>query len=206
MSNPPGQNPFGTGSGPQDGSGQLPPYQPPTGPPGAPGYGMQPQPPKKKRWPWVVAALFLFCFLPLGGCIALAGFGLNVINNISEEIDVVVSNMFINATEENYAGAANDADAEGGCVDFAELESIMREIEPTEPAIIENTAFVERNGNSYLSNMSGDAEETFFVDGRENAGAAEVTGVVDTASGRRNFQVLLVEEDRGWKVCQVSTS
>lgn len=205
MSDPTGQNPFGQRPGPQDGDGLLPPFQPP-GPPGSGQAWQGAPPPKKKRWPWVLAGLFVFCFLPLGGCLAAVGFTFNELGNIEDEIAEVVDTMLVDASNENYAAGASFADNEGGCVTTAQLEEQLRELAPTGNIVISQTQFVERSDFTSLGNMPTEADDTFFVDGRTDAGAAEVTGTLEAPDGTRRFSVLLTGDLLGWEVCELTIS
>ncbi len=207
MSDPTGQNPFG--SGPQGGGGQLPPFQPPPGPPGGPphgGFNVPPQPPKKKRWPWVLAGVFVLCFLPLGACAALIGFGFNAVNDLVDEVQAPVITMFTDASNGNFDAAGSFAEASGGCVNFEQLTEQMRELAPTGPAVIDDVLFVDRDGGNTLSNAGLDESDEFIVDGRTDAGAGEVTGTVPTADGVKNFRVTLVDDIVSWRVCEVTIS
>ena len=44
------------------------------------------EPQTRRRWPWIVAGLLVFCGLPLGGCVALVGFGVREVNERSDQI------------------------------------------------------------------------------------------------------------------------
>lgn len=182
----------------------MPPYQPPPG--AAPGGPGMPPPPKKKKWPWILAGLFVFCFLPLGACGALIGFGVNAIGNIQDDLTNRVETMFLDASNGEYVAGASFAEASGGCVSFDELAAQLEEIAPDGPASVAAADFVERGENSYLSNMGAEADESFFVDGRTGASAARVRGTVPTVNGTRDFEVLLVDDGSGWGVCSVSMS
>ncbi len=199
MSDPSGQNP--SWPGPQDGQG-LPPYQPPAAPSGYP----IPEPPQKKKWPWILGGLFVLCFLPLGACGALIGFGFNAINSIAEEVEQPVVTMFTDASNGNFDAAGSFADASGACVNFEELTEQMRELAPTGPPVIADTRFVDRDGGSSISNLGLDEAEEFIVDGRPDAGAGEVTGTIPTAAGTRDFKITLVDDVVSWRVCEVSIS
>ncbi|MET8425725.1 MmpS family transport accessory protein [Nocardia sp. NPDC004860] len=49
----------------------------------APGYPMQPPPPKKRKiWPWIVGALLLFIVLPFAACTAVFG---KAANDVAKE-------------------------------------------------------------------------------------------------------------------------
>ena len=204
MSDPTGQNPYG--SGPQDSGGQVPPFQPPPGPPGGPphgGFNVAPEP-KKKRWPWILAGVFVLCFLPLGACAALIGFGFNAINDLVDEVEQPVVTMFTDASNGNFDAAGSFAEASGGCVNFEQLTKQMADLSPTGPPEITNTLFVERDGSSTLSNLGIDEADEFIVDGRTDAGAGEVTGTVPTADGVKDFRVTLVDDVVSWRVCEVT--
>lgn len=206
MSEPTGQNPFG--SGPQDSGGQLPPFQPPPGPPSGPpngGFNLPPQP-KKKRWPWILAGLFVLCFLPLGACGAIIGLGFNAIGDIVDEVQAPVETMFTDASNGNFDAAGSFAEASGGCVNFEQLTEQMRELAPTGPPVIDNVLFVQRDGSTTFSNTGFDEGEDFIVDGRTNSGAGEVTGTIPTAAGTKDFRVTLVDDVVSWRVCEVSIS
>jgi len=185
----------------------MPPYTPsPQGPPvggAAPSYGL-PVAPKKKRWPWVVGGLLLFCALPLGGCVAFIGIGVSVINGIEDDVKGVVEEVFSEASDGDFAAAASVADAEGSCIGAGPLAMMLEDVQPTGSLNITHTGFVKRDGSTSLSNIASVDEDTLIIDGRSGNGGAEVVGQVGTATGQRQFTITLVQAGNDWHVCTVN--
>ncbi len=178
----------------------FPPQQPPMGE--AVG-GLAPPAPKKKRWPWVVAAVVVLCGLPLGGCVALIGFGVNEINSRSEEIESTVEEFF-EAVDTDPSASSIEALTDGRppCMPAETLVSSLTELGTAISWEGESTSFVERSGNSTLSSNAD--PETLFVDGRPDESAAVVEGVLETSSGRREVQVLLSRPVSLWRICTIT--
>ncbi|MDW3178052.1 MAG: hypothetical protein R8J94_11740 [Acidimicrobiia bacterium] len=214
----------GESSTPQDGQPWNPPSQPPAGPPPATPYPTSPPPgfppqqppmgapvpglpepaPKKKRWPWIVAAVVIFCGLPLGGCVALIGFGVNEINTRSDEVERTVDEFF-EAVEADPMGASADALTDGlaPCMPTEALVAALSSLGPEVSWSGESTAFVERSGNSTFSSNAD--PETLFIDGRPGQSVALVTGILEADSGVSEAQVLLSKPVSLWRICTITT-
>jgi len=216
----------GESSSPQDGQPWTPPTPPPppppAGPPAAtphptsppPGFppqqppvgqalpGMEP-PAKKKRWPWVLGAVILFCALPLGGCVALVGFGVNEINSRNDEVESTVQEFFDLANSDASASAA-EVLADGGdhCMQSRALVASVQELGSMISWSPDFTAFVERSGNSTLSS-NADPEELFIV-GRPDESVGVVNGLLETGSGLHDVQVVLSKPASLWRICTIT--
>ena len=191
---PPATTPFPTSPPPG-----FPPQQPPIGQP-VPGL---PTPPlKKKRWPWIVAAMVVLCGLPLGGCVALIGFGVNELNVRSDEIEGTVDEFFETVRNGEPSSSEALADGQAPCMAAGELVSTANELGTSEAWRAESTSFVERSGNSTLSSNAD--PETLFVDGRPDESAAVVNGVLETDSGMREVQILLSRPVSLWRICTIT--
>lgn len=178
----------------------FPPQQPPMGQP-VPGL---PTPPlKKKRWPWIVAAVVVFCGLPLGGCVALIGFGVNEISSRSDEIEHTVEEFFETVGADATASAAGPfVDGEPPCMPAEALASSIRSLGTSISWSAESTAFVERSANSSFSSNAD--PESLFIDGRPNESAAVVTGILETDGGASEAQVLLSRPGSQWRICTIT--
>ncbi len=194
-----------------------PGYQPPPAPPGAtsPQYGAPGQPygapgqpygapvkPRRKRWPWIVAALVLFCGLPLGGCVALIAFGLG---EIDEREDTIrdTAGQFMNRQIGNFTTGGDFMDGGVGCLqpagrfDLAELDF---ELAAADEWRSDDIAFVDRTDTGYLANVS--EAESFVFPGREDEGFAIVTGtLLLDGDPQQEIRVLLLKPGNSWRVC-----
>lgn len=206
----PGQPPVPPPAGPPPGAPYVtpPPYAPPPAP-GAPMPGAAVPPPaapggpKKKRWPWIVAGVLLLCGLPLGGCVALVGFGVNEIGNVNDELRAS-TDTFI--AEWNAGTPENALEArcfEGG--DFPPIDWIAEgatELEWDENAI----AFVKRDGNSYFSSNAD--PDTSFINGFEDESNAFVEATIRDVNGAGSADVELLfldlDGDDTWELCGIS--
>lgn len=161
-----------------------------------------PDTPKKKRWPWVVAGLVVFCGLPLGGCIGLVAFGVSELSERSEEIESTVEDFFTAVETGDQARLENLADGQAPCMPASTLADAVSAIGPDAVWTADSTSFVERTGNTTLSSNAD--PESFFLDGRPNESAASVTGQLTTGSGTQEIQVLLSRPVTLWRICTVT--
>jgi hypothetical protein len=168
---------------------------------GPPTQGIAP-PVKKKRWPWVVAAVVVLCALPLGGCVALIGFGVSELNERSDDINATV-NDFIDAAQRGDREAAEAlTDGEQPCMPAGEMVQGVAQLGGNAPPALESTAFVERSGNSYLSSNAD--PETLFIDGRPDESIGVVQGQIETNTGSVDFEVVLSKPLSSWRICTIS--
>lgn len=213
-----------SGPAPQDGqpwnpppAGPAPAAPPPSGPPPItpnpttppPGFPPQqpaavglPETPKKKRWPWIVAGLVLFCGLPLGGCIGLVAFGVSELSERSEEIESTVEDFFTAIDASDVANAELLADGEAPCTQSSELAQMFESLDTGWTWTAESTAFVERTGNTTLSSNAD--PETLFINGRPDDSAAVVNGRLVWAAGDVDVEILLSKPLASWRICTVS--
>ena len=181
----------------------APPPQPPGAPPPPPAAGPDADAPRRKRWPWVVAALVVFCALPLGGCVALIAFGLSEIEEREDTIQSVADDFM----DRVVAGRADSTTAlmDGGseCLEptrFAQL--LESDLPAADGWETDDVRFVDRDDNSYLANVS-EAEE-FVYPGREADGFAVVVGrMLSGGSTAADLEILLLKPDDEWLVCTV---
>lgn len=158
--------------------------------------------PKKKRWPWIVAGLVLFCGLPLGGCVGLVAFGVSELSERSEEIESTTDLFFeaIDMSEMSVAELLGDGEAP--CIPRAELVQLFDGLDPGWTWSADSTAFVERTGNSTLSSNAD--PETLFINGRPDESAAVVNGRLSWADGDLDVEILLSKPLSSWRICTVS--
>lgn len=186
----------------------APPPPPPnrTGPPPpppAPAYGPAPEAPQRKRWPWVVAALVVFCALPLGGCVALIAFGFSEIGEREDSIQAVADDFM----DRVIAGRVDTTPAlmDGGdeCLEPTRFAQLLESDLPNADAWeSDGVRFVDRDGSSYLANVS-DAEE-FVYPGREADGFAVVSGrMLSGGVTAADIEILLLKPSDEWRVCIV---
>lgn len=176
----------------------FPPQQPPTGEP----LGAAPAPQKKKRWPWIVAGLVLFCGLPLGGCIGLVAFGVSELNERADEIEATTAEFWNDVASGQRAAAENLTDGQAPCTPSAQLVGAFDGLESGATWTVESTGFVERSVNSSLSSNAD--PETLFIDGRPTASAAVVEGTLTTSTGIQDVQVLLSKPGSQWRICTIA--
>ena len=189
-----------------------PPGPPPTSPhpttppPGfpphqsAPGVG-QPEKVKKKRWPWILAAVVLLCGLPLGGCVALVAFGVSELNERADEIEATAADFFDAVDSGQQSVVESLADGEAPCATSGQLVETLGEFGVGSNWTAERTGFVERGVNSTLSSNAD--PETLFIDGRPNQSAGLVDGRLESSSGTLNVQVLFSRPLGVWRICTI---
>lgn len=151
-----------------------------------------------------MAAVVIFCGLPLGGCVALIGFGVNEINTRSEEVERTVEEFF-DAVADDPAGTSVDSLADGSppCMPTEALVAALSSLGPDVSWSGESTAFVERSGNSTFSSNAD--PETLFIEGRPRESVALVTGILEADSGASEAQVLLSKPFSLWRICTITT-
>jgi len=203
-----GQPPVPPPAGPPPSAPYVTP--PPAGPPPAPGAAMPgavPPPagvdgPKKKRWPWIVAGVLLLCGLPLGGCVALIGYGFNEISEVNDELRAS-TDTFI----EQWNAGTPEAALEPRCFDgdFPPIEWVAEgatELEWEERGL----AFVKRDGSSYLAS-NADADSTVIV-GYEDDDNGFVDATIRDVNGAGSAEVELLfldlDGDGNWELCGIS--
>jgi hypothetical protein len=196
------EDPIYRGEAPQDGVPWNPaPPPPPIDPPyvSPPPGGSFPVPPKKKRWPWIVGALVLFCGLPLGGCIALISVGFNEINERSTEIESTAG-QYLDALRSGDLGAVQAiADNEAPCASGEDLFAAIGGSASPDDWDLSRTSFVDRGENSTFSSNAD--PETFALPARESESFAIVSGTAQTADGSLDFQFELTKPLASWRVC-----
>ena len=176
----------------------FPPQAPPIGPPTSLGPG----PVKKKRWPWILAGVLLLCALPLGGCVALIGFGVSEITGRTEAIESTVDDFLTASNARQSDVVAGLADGSEPCSSATALLDATAGLEGAWEFSTSSTAFVERTGNSSLSNNI-DAD-SLVIDGRENESAAIAEGEIIAANDTREFQITLSKPVSNWRICTIS--
>ena len=158
------------------------------------------EPQTRRRWPWIVAGLLLFCGLPLGGCVALVGFGVREVNERSDQISDAGNLVMTTAMAGNGEALAVLTDGGPGCVPTPQLvDAVLAGTAGATDWDSGDVAFVDRNGNSYLANVS--EPETFVVPGREAAGTAQMRGDLAGAPAVRSVQLTLLKTGDTWKLC-----
>lgn len=176
----------------------FPPQVPPTGPPASFG----PEPVKKKRWPWVLAAVLVFCALPLGGCVALISFGVSEISERTEAVESTVDEFLAASNARQSNVVASLADESEPCSSASELLDVTAGLDGDWKFSTSASAFVERTGNS---SFSSNADPDFLViDGRENESVATVEGEIVAANGAREFQITLSKPLSNWRICTIT--
>ncbi len=188
-----------------------PPHGAPAAPPGAaiPAPPGTPMPaaaggPKKKRWPWIVAGVLLLCGLPLGGCVALIGFGVNEIGNVNDELRAS-TDTFIAEWNAGTPEAAIEAQCFDGGGEFPPIEWIAdgaTELEWEERSI----AFVKRDGNSYLAS-NADSETSVIINYEDDSNGFVNATIRDTnGAGSANVELLFLDldGDGAWELCGLS--
>lgn len=212
---------------PTDWAGAAPPPMPPTTPPAmpppmppgaAPGPppnvpGAPPPPPatsgpategpKRKKWPWIVGALVVFCALPLGGCVALIAFGFSEIGEREDAIEMVADEFMDQVVAGRAADTIGLMDGGAECLETTRFVQLLESDLPTSDTWESgDIGFVDRNDNSYLANVS-EAEE-FVFPGREQDGFAIVSGrLLSSGSTAANLEIVLLKPDDVWRVCSV---
>jgi hypothetical protein len=184
-----------------------PPYGsvPPT-PPGMP-TGMAPGVPvaKKKRWPWIAAGVLLFCGLPLGGCLALVGFGVNEIGNTNDEIRTS-GEAFVDA----WNSGTPEAEMDASCFAGESFPTIDEFLPGTGPLTIseDGISFVTRNGNTtFASNADSD---TSVIPGYEDISTAWMQANLTDTSGTNGDTLVELSfinpnNDDSWELCGFRT-
>lgn len=177
-----------------------PGFPPPQPPPGHPTSG-ELAPAKKKRWPWIVAAVVVFCALPLGGCVALIGFGVSELNQRSDDINATVIDFVEAAQRGDLNEAEGLTDGQPPCMSAEYAVQTVAGLGGDAPPTIDSTAFVERSGNSYLSSNAD--PETLFIDGRPDGSIGVVQGQIDTRTGPADFEAVLSKPPSSWRICTI---
>ena len=200
MSDTGGHDPFYRGEQPQDGV-PMQPYVPPSSGGYVPPPGGMPLPPKKKRWPWVVGAVVLFCGLPLGGCVALIGIGFNEIGERNDAIEEVITQYAAASRSGDPATIASFLDGESPCMSNEEFASNV--VEGGWDAVdISRISFSDRSGNSTFSSNAG--ENGVTIDGREGESAALVVAVATANGIDTDVEFALTKPLVTWKICTIS--
>lgn len=181
----------------------LPPYIPSSATPGYRPPPPTPDPPKKKRWPWIVGAMVLFCGLPLGGCVALLGVGLNELDERSDAIEDVVNQYFIAVRSGDEAAIEALSDGLPPC-DVLQADPVPLDIDVAETDVFEvsRISFSDRSENSTFSQNAGPDGVT--ISGREGESAARVTGVIIGTEPAVDYEITLTKPLVSWKICTVS--
>lgn len=205
---------------PDDENAALPPYsydpQSPTPPP-APAYGQQPwtvggqpsapvpQPPKQRRWGLIIAAAAVCCFLPLGGCIALIGFGVSEVSERNDAIRASATDFFAAATAGDLDAVAQSVDGVDPCLGSHSRDDIVLAFRDVSELDLGRVSFVERDGNSTFSSNAD--SENLIIPGRPDVSAATVEGTVIAPDGTvRSIFFLLSKPGAEWRVCQAEVS
>ncbi len=202
-----------------DENAALPPYsydpQSPTPPP-APAYGQQPwtvggpaapvpQPPKQRRWGLIIAALVVFCFLPLGGCLALIGFGVSEVSERNDAIRASATDFFAAATAGDLDAVSQTVDGVDPCLGSHSRDDIVLAFRDVSGLDLGRVSFVERDGNSTFSSNAD--SDNLVIPGRPGVSAATIEGsVVAPDGGVRSIFFLLSKPGAEWRVCQVEVS
>ena len=198
----PGSSPTGPPPA-QPPTGQIPPpSQPAPGlfPPPAPGMAPGQQAPKrKKRWPWIAAAVFLLCGLPIAGLTALGIWGVGEFSERLDAIGDVADNLMLDASRGDQTAVATYAEGGPGCADGPTLASTVDRLNLEDTTFTgDEVRFVERSGDGELS--FGPNADELQVDGRSNDSTALVIGTLD--DGRR-VEITLLKPSEAWRVCGI---
>jgi hypothetical protein len=179
-----------------------PPGFPPRAPPIGPPTSLGPEPAKKKRWPWILAVVLVFCALPLGGCVALIEFGVSEISERSEAVESTVDEFLAASNARQSDVVTGLADGSEPCSSASELLDATAGLDGSWDFSTSTSAFVERSGNYTLSsNVDPDSQ---VIDGRENESFAIAAAQIVAANGTREFQITLSKPASNWRICTIA--
>ena len=145
-----------------------------------------------------MAALVLFCALPLGGCIALVSFGISEVNERKDEVAAVADEVIADALAGDADALLDRTDGGTGCEPpDVVVATLLAAAEGATEWRRDDVSFVERDDNSTFSNVTD--SEDFVVAGREDESTAAAEGVLGGPGTSREIQLTFLKPVSTWR-------